>query len=131
MEFMLNEVRSISDLKYDNMEFIDCYVSTDEAEVEAILKETGFKEMGYIKWADGSKYLRLISPSRLRIDCIEIQLEEALAYNSDIGFMAMSKFRAYTERKDLEKVLMPLIKGLKNQSQSFAFVTDSKVYKQL
>ena len=79
--------------------YVDCYVSTDESEVEYLLIGQGFvsidsvdRNISYLimdKERYGYVYPFKGSKTGSRIDCVDIPLDDALKIQQDIGFIPM------------------------------------------
>ncbi|MBU0760536.1 MAG: hypothetical protein KJ600_00625 [Nanoarchaeota archaeon] len=122
--------------------FVDCYTSTDVAEVKEMLKKIGFwetelrlKEVSKDRRAWGSEFLdnyqeesgaKLIRDRDcMRIECVDIPADEAQRQTQNIGFPPMSKMRIYVNGRNPSEVLLPIMKCLDGEWQDSAFVGPS------
>ncbi len=138
---MLRLASGIEELERKVNQFVDCYVSTDSAEVGDILVALGFQDATY--HVGGRRTLAHAyetlghfdldyctiknDQTSLEIDCIDVPFKEALEKREDINFMPMSKFRVYLNGSpNAVKILLPIIKGLDKERQNFAFFDEKQ-----
>ncbi len=131
------KVDDLGTLQNNDDRYIDCYVSTDVGEIEAFLENIGFEEREEEKdvrtladYYDDSEfyggYTLLIQPQTgLKIDGVDVPLEEAVRARKEIGFMPMSKLRIYALRDGIDKKLSPVMSQLTSERQNMAFVNES------
>lgn len=113
---MISPVDSLHEL-LNGTEEVECYVSTDRAEVEAVLGKMGFYQK------DGELTYRCPF-SWLQIDCRNIPLEEAVSMRTSLGFPAMSKFRVRLDGSIRDKAqLAAVAEALKREKQNTAFLS--------
>lgn len=137
MENMLERAKKVEDIA-DGSSCVDCYVSTDSAELTEVLEGLGFvntigerdREDSLSRAYENADiwcYVDALKHGRtgLRIDLADVPLEEAERNGRHIEFVPMSKFRVYDPGKNGSKVMIgKIIKALDSESQNMAFVND-------
>ena len=136
---MIELVKNVEETGIDNGIIVDCYVSTESSEIEAILKNlklvsrfggvesNSFK--GY-KWNDS---VYSTTDSRFFVYVADIPLQEDLDLRKRLGengFPSMSKFRVVSNKGDKkEGLLVSILRELENERQNVALVSElSKAY---
>lgn len=113
---------------------VDCYVSTDIAEVEDVLYGLGYqnapaKQDGLICQYEPylpASFSVAHTTTRLPIEGVDIPVEEALERRKIFEFTPMSKFRMYLNgNRSLRNETVRIIKSLDTERQNMAFVDDS------
>lgn len=130
---MITKVKDLGELITSGGDFIDCFVSTDAIEMRELLFNLGFRDpcdkspflTAYFEFGSFGIGLKL-KKTGLRIDCVDIPMDEAQRRECDIGFIAVSKLRVYVNgNPNISRELVRILRCLDAERQNMAFMNST------